>query len=145
MLFNKQIFSSAEKQQIVAAIGKAELLTSGEIRVHLEAKCKNGPIERAVEVFHQLGMHNTEHKNAVLLYLAWRDKKFAIIVDSGINAVVPANFWDGTKEVMKGHFSRGEFLEGVLFAITEVGSHLQQYFPCSADDKNELSDEISEG
>ena len=145
MFFNKQIFTAQQKKLIVAAIRETEKLTSGQIRVHLEAKCNKEPLVRAVEVFHQLGIHKTEHKNGVLIYIAWRDKKLAIVGDSGIHAVVPANFWDGTKEVMKGHFKKSEFLEGILFAIRETGSHLQQYFPHRNNDINELSDEISEG
>jgi len=141
----KQIFTDEQKKQIVSAIQEAEKLTSGQIKLHLEEKCPHEALKRAVEVFHKLEMHKTTHKNAVLIYLAWGDKKFAIAGDAGIHAVVPANFWDGTKEVMKSHFKKGEFLEGVLFAIRETGSHLQQYFPHQDDDKNELSDDISEG
>ena len=145
MFFKKQIFTDEQKQLIVAAILEAETVTSGQIKVHLEDKCPSEPYKRALEVFHKLGIHKTEHKNGVLIYIAWGDKKFAIIGDKGIHSVVPATFWDGTKEVMKGHFSKGEFLEGILFAIQETGSHLQQYFPHHDGDKNELSDDISEG
>jgi uncharacterized membrane protein len=146
MLFNKQFFTDAERKQIVQAITEAELMTSGEIRLHIEAKCnKENVIERASEVFFQLKMNETANQNGTLIYLAYEDKKFAILGDKGINEVVPANFWDGIKEVMSGHFKQGEFLQGVLFAITETGSHLKQYFPLKDDDKNELSNEISEG
>jgi uncharacterized membrane protein len=146
MLFNKQFFTDAERKQIVQAITEAELMTSGEIRLHIEAKCnKENVIERASEVFFQLKMNETANHNGTLIYLAYEDKKFAILGDKGINEVVPANFWDGIKEVMSGHFKQGEFLQGVLFAITETGSHLKQYFPLKDDDKNELSNEISEG
>ena len=145
MFQKKQIFTAEQKEQIVGAIREAEKVTSGQIKVHLEAKCSKDALERAVEVFHHLGIHKTRQHNGVLIYIAWRDQKFAIIGDSGINSVVPANFWDGTKEVMKGHFAKGGFLEGILFAINETGSHLEQYFPPQADGKNELSDEISEG
>jgi uncharacterized membrane protein len=89
-------------------------------------------------------MNETVHKNGVLIYLAYEDKKLAIIGDKGIDEVVPANFWDGIKEVMSGHFKQNEFLEGIIFAIQETGSHLKQYFPVQSDDKNELSNEISE-
>lgn len=85
------------------------------------------------------------HQNGVLLYIAYDDKLFAIIGDKGINHVVPANFWDGIKEVMTGHFKKNEFFEGVVFAIKESGMHLKQYFPLQDGDKNELSNEISEG
>lgn len=145
MFFNKQIFTAEQKQQIVAAIGEAEKVTSGQIKVHLEAKCPKEAMARALDVFHKLEMQKTTHKNAVLIYLAYSDKKFAIVGDEGIHAVVPANFWHGTKEVMKGHFKKGEFLAGILFAIKETGLHLEQYFPHQDGDTNELSNEISEG
>ena len=145
MIFKKHFFKEEERKKIVQSIAEAEAMTSGEIRLHIEAKCKNeNVLDRATEVFFQLKMNETVHKNGVLIYLAHEDKKFAIIGDKGIDEVVPANFWDGIKEVMSGHFKQNEFLEGIVFAIQETGSHLKQYFPVQADDNNELSNEISE-
>lgn len=142
----KHFFSDEQNKAIVKAIGEAEAMTSGEIRLHVEPKCKNeNTLDRAADVFFQLKMNETAQQNGVLIYLAYEDKKFAILGDKGIDAVVPANFWDGTKEVMSGHFKKGEFLEGLLFAIEETGSHLKQYFPLQSNDKNELTNEISEG
>lgn len=145
-MFRKQFFSEVQKTTIVKAIGEAEDMTSGEIRVHVEPRCKGKPVlDRATEVFHQLKMDTTANRNGVLIYIAYEDKQFAILGDQGINHVVPANFWDGTKEVMASHFKKGEFFEGVMFAIKECGMHLKQYFPVQEGDKNELSNEISEG
>lgn len=146
MLFDKPLFTAEEKKAIVEAIGSAEAMTSGEIRLHIEPHCKaDNVLDRGLEVFYQLKMNETALQNGVLIYLAYTDHKFAIIGDKGINAVVPATFWDGVKEVMAGHFKQGEFLQGVVFAIKETGMHLKQYFPLQSDDKNELSNEISEG
>lgn len=146
MLFQKSFFTADQKKAIVQAIADAEAMTSGEIRLHIEAKCKtDNVLDRATEVFFQLKMNETAHQNGVLIYIAQDDHKFAIIGDKGINEVVPANFWDGIKEVMHGHFKQGEFYEGVVFAIREAGFHLKQYFPLKDNDKNELTNEISEG
>jgi uncharacterized membrane protein len=146
MLFKKRFFTDGENHGIVKAISQAEAMTSGEIRVHIEAKCNNeNVLERATEVFHELKMDQTKDANGVLIYLAYEDRRFAILGDKGIDRVVPANFWDGTKEVMSGHFKKGEFYEGIIFAIQETGAHLKQYFPYQKDDKDELSNEISEG
>lgn len=145
-MFQKHFFTEEQRKTIVQAIADAEAMTSGEIRLHIEAKCKNkNVLDRATEIFFKLKMNETAQQNGTLIYLAYEDHKFAIIGDKGINEVVPANFWEGTKEVMSGHFKQGEFLEGLLFAIQETGSHLKQYFPLQADDKNELTNEISEG
>ena len=86
-------------------------------------------INKRFEIFYKLEMEKTVQQNGVLIYIAHEDRRFAILGDKGINHVVPANFWDGTKEVMAEHFKREEFLQGVVFAIQEVGSHLKQYFP----------------
>lgn len=144
MLFDKPLFTDEEKKSIVEAIHNAEAMTSGEIRLHTEKNCPGDPVERAVEVFHKLGMDKTTQANGVLIYLAYADHKFAIIGDKGINEVVPATFWDGTKEAMREHFKQGEFFQGIVFAVKETGFHLKQYFPLNTDDKNELSNDISE-
>lgn len=146
MLFKQNLFTDEEKKALVEAIGSAEAMTSGEIRVHVEAKCNtDNPLDRAVEVFYKLKMNETAQQNGVLIYIAYDDHKFAIIGDKGINAVVPGTFWDGVKEVMAGHFKEGEFFQGVVFAVKETGFHLKQYFPLRDNDKNELTNEISEG
>jgi uncharacterized membrane protein len=89
------------------------------------------------------GYHGTAERCAYLSGLH-EDHQFAILGDKGINHVVPANFWDSIKEVMREHFLKGEFFQGVVFAIKETGFHLKQYFPLQHNDKNELSNEISE-
>lgn len=145
MLFDRPLFTDEEKKTIVQAIHDAEAMTSGEIRLHTEKNCPGNPVERAVEVFYKLEMDKTAQANGVLIYLAYGDQKFAIIGDKGINEVVPANFWDGIKEAMREHFKQGEFFQGIVFAVKEAGFHLKNYFPLEDNDKNELSNEISEG
>jgi len=146
MLFRKSFFSDAEKTAIARAITDAEAMTSGEIRVHIEPSTNGANVmERALKVFKQLDMHKTAQANGILIYIAYSDKQFAILGDSGIDHVVPANFWDGIKEVMAMHFAKAEFYEGIVFAIKETGLHLKQYFPLHENDKNELPNEISEG
>jgi uncharacterized membrane protein len=130
---------------IVYTIGKAESRTSGEIRVHIESRCKSDVLDRAATVFKTLSMHKTKERNGVLFYLSVNDRKFAIIGDIGINAVVPADFWDTTKEIVISHFKKGEFTEGLLAGIELAGKHLKQYFPHEKNDVNELSDDISFG
>lgn len=139
-------FLGKENEKLIdEAIKKAEKETSGEISVHIESSCKTNVLDRAVDVFKTLSLHKTKERNAVLFYLSIKDHKFAIIGDSGINAVVPANFWDTTKELVLEHFKKGEYGQGLVKGIEMAGEHLKQYFPCQKDDVNELSDEISYG
>ena len=140
-----KIFNKEAQKQITDAIKAAELNTSGEIRVHIESKCSGDPYMRAAYLFSNLDMFNTKERNAVLIYLAYKSKKFAIIGDSGINEKVPANFWNDTKDMMAAKFSKGEFTEGISAAIANVGEKLKTYFTYKQDDVNEQSDEISFG
>ncbi len=140
-----RFFAQAEEHQIIAAIQHAEHETSGQIRVHVEGHCAGDAFARARAVFAGLGMQRTARRNGALIYLAVRDRKFAIVGDEGIHAVVPAGFWAEIRDAMAGHFRRGRFSEGVCHGIAAVGQHLKAYFPAQPGDRNELPDEISTG
>ena len=88
-------------------------------------------------------MNRTAERNGVLFYLAVVDKKFAILGDSGINAKVPAGFWDEISQLFKNKFREGKFTEGLSEGIIKAGEQLKTHFPFSKEDVNELSDEIS--
>lgn len=142
----EKLFSPEQKAQIVSAIQKAETRTSGEIQVHIENHCKGDVLDRAAEVFETLKMYQTKDRNGVLIYLAVTDHKFAILGDAGINAVVPADFWVKTKDLMASLFRQGKFTEGLIEGIHHAGDQLGTHFPYDAQgDKNELSDEVSFG
>ncbi len=141
----KKFFTEEEIQQIVAAIQAAEQETSGEVRVHLEKSCEGDVFQRALKVFQKIGMTHTAQRNGVLIYLALKNRKFAIVGDEGINRVVPENFWQDVAGILNAHFQEGKFCEGLCQAISRVGEKLKQYFPHQRGDVNELSDEISTG
>lgn len=139
-------FTSEQKKRIKAAIEEAEVNTSGEIRVHLEDRCKkNNVLDRAAQMFAELDMHKTDARNGVLIYMAVKDHKFAIIGDAGINTKVEDDFWDITKEKMLQHFKSGDLTQGLVEGILCAGERLKEHFPYQKDDKNELSDDISFG
>jgi uncharacterized membrane protein len=138
-------FTPEEKNRILEAIRTAEKDTSGEIRVHLENHCREDVLDRASNIFAKLKMHKTEKRNGVLFYMAIADKKFAILGDAGINAVVPGNFWDEIKQEMAEYFAEGKFTEGMAKGIEKAGKALKKDFPWQKDDINELPDDISFG
>jgi uncharacterized membrane protein len=137
------MINQVENDLIVTAIQKAEMQTSGEIRVHIDQKCASDPVKRAVQVFEKLGMHKTDLRNGVLIYVSFSDRKLAIIGDQGIDSVVPADFWLSTKDKMIHHFKENRFADGIIAAITEAGEQLKKFFPYMENDENELSNEIS--
>jgi len=141
----ENFFSEEAKSLIVEEIKKAEKETSGEVRVHIENRCKGDVMDRAAFIFAKLKMHKTELRNGVLFYLSVKDHKFAILGDAGINAVVPENFWDEVKEEMLKFFKQGDFAQGLIRGIQMAGEKLKEFFPYQDDDVNELPDDISFG
>lgn len=136
------IFSEEEQELIATTIANAEKLTSGEIRIAIEKHCKTDAFERATEYFFKLDMDKTAEKNGVLIYLAYEDHKFAIIGDSGINRVVPEDFWETTQIAMKAHFASGNYASGIIAGVTLAGEKLAVFFPTAHDDVNELPNDI---
>ena len=136
-------FTKEQQDEILASIRQAEDATSGEIRVHIETTCNEDVLDRAAWIFNKLKMHRTADRNGVLFYLAVGDRKFAVIGDGGINAIVPENFWDQIRETMQDLFREGKFTEGLSRGILMAGEQLRAHFPHQKNDVNELSDEIT--
>ncbi|PKA97445.1 TLP183/Psb32/MOLO-1 phosphatase superfamily protein [Flavobacteriaceae bacterium MAR_2009_75] len=141
----EDFLTQGEEQEVVQAILEAEKNTSGEIRVHIEAHTRLDIMVRAKEVFHMLKMDNTKDDNGVLIYVAVNDRKFAIFGDRGIDAVVPKDFWNTTKDAIQSQFKNGKFKQGIIDGILKAGEELNTHFPWQQDDENELSNEISKG
>lgn len=139
----KQILNREEDHRVVEAIKQAELNTSGEIKVHIENRCKGDVEERSLVVFDKLKLNETRLRNGVLIYIAVKDHKFAILGDEGINNVVEEGFWNDVKDLMAAAFKEGRFAEGLEQGIQRCGEKLKAYFPYQSDDINEIPDDIS--
>lgn len=137
--------SQEQQAEIIQAIKEAELGTSGEIRVHIESHCEGHPIERSKVLFFQLGMHQTDLQNGVLVYLAVKDRKFSIIGDKGIDANVPLEFWETIRDEMRPLLAKEAYGSGLALGVRRIGEALAIYFPYQREDLNELSDELSYG
>jgi len=138
-----EFFTPEGRKMIEDAIRKAELNTSGEIRVHIETSFTGDILDRAATVFARLNMHKTKLRNGVLVFFAIKNKQFAILGDAGINRVVPDNFWNNIKTVMESHFVNSEFAVGLSVGVKLAGEQLKKHFPFQKNDANELSNEIS--
>lgn len=140
----KKFFTDQQNQHIVEAIQHAEKETSGEVRVFIESKCSYvDALDRAAEIFQQLEMQKTEQRNAVLVYIAVRDRQLAILGDEGIHNKVGDEYWNAQVKQMITHFNKADFAEGIRQCVLQVGEALKNYFPYNKDtDKNELPDDI---
>lgn len=135
--------SIPDQGRVVDAIGEAEAMTSGEIRVHVTPKCGDDVMKDAIKAFNKLEMYKTRHRNGVLIYVAFESRKFAILGDAGINAVVPENYWDNEKDTLLSYLKQNDPATGLCQVIASVGEKLKTFFPIEEDDVNELSNEIS--
>jgi uncharacterized membrane protein len=134
-----------EHDRIVRAIKEAEAKTSGQIRVFLQrGKFEEDAIERAQKKFFQLGMQKTAERNAVLIFVAPRAQKFAVIGDEGVHQKCGEKFWQQLVARMREHFLREDFTQALLEAIESVGQVLARHFPRTGPLQNELPDEIVE-
>lgn len=143
----KDFFTAAEQQQIVGSIQSAEKRTSGEVRVFVESRCRFvDPIDRATEIFAGLKMQETAARNAVLVYVALKDRQLAIFGDKGIHEKVGTAFWNENVKLILSHFYKANYAEGIARVVTEIGEALYQHFPYDkGTDKNELPDDIVYG
>ena len=140
----QHFFTPAEQQAIVDAVTAAEKRTSGEIRVYVESHCSFvNAIDRAAEVFHKLRMEATNQRNAVLLYVAMKDRQLAVYADEGIYQREGKTFWlDAVKKILS-HFNKQNYAEGIAGVVHEIGESLANHFPYdAATTKNELPDDI---
>ena len=139
----REFFSQLEHDAIVAAIGEAEKKMCGEIRVFVSRKEPEDAVASAQRRFGKLGMDKTRERNGVLIYVAPRVRKFAIIGDVAIHQRCGDGFWKDVAAEITGHFKKGEFTDGIIHAIRRAGALMAQHFPRHDGDKNQLSDDIA--
>ncbi|CAN5266354.1 TPM domain-containing protein [soil metagenome] len=140
----KEFFTPTQKEKILKAIEHSEHNTSGEVRVYVESHCAYvDPIDRAIEIFYTLKMESTQLKNAVLVYVAMKDKQLAIYADEGIYKKAGSSFWKEEVQKMLSHFNKADYADGIATVVNEIGEALHTHFPFDATtDKNELPDDI---
>ena len=133
---------------IERAIKASETAHVGEIRFVVEGALDSTPLfkgqsarERAIDVFSQLRIWDTEHNNGVLIYLLLADRDVEIIADRGIHARAGSHEWDSICRQMETAFKQANFEGGVVGGIQAVTQHLTKHFPAAANDRNELPDE----
>jgi uncharacterized membrane protein len=144
LLTRKPLFTDEQQQQIVSAIQASEQLTSGEIRVYVESRCRYvNPLHRAAEIFAGLNMEKTAARNGVLVYVALKDRQLALFGDQGINQKVGSAFWNQQVKNIIGHFNKADYAGGIAKVVAEIGAALQTHFPFDkGTDRNELPDDI---
>jgi uncharacterized membrane protein len=138
-------FSQSVLADIERATQEVESRHAGEIRFAVERALdipqivsKLSPRQRALQIFAQLGVWDTEANNGVLIYVLLADRDVEIVADRGIAARVPAAEWEAICREMEQHYVAGRFGEGSIAGIRAVGRLLERHFPGSLADADEL-------
>ncbi|HEX4639602.1 MAG TPA: TPM domain-containing protein [Chthoniobacterales bacterium] len=141
----KEFLSKLEHDRIVQAIRDAESKTSGQIRVFIQrGKLNVDPLSAAQKRFHRLGMQKTPERNAVLIFVAPRAHKFAVIGDEGIHRKCGEDLWQRIVRQMREHFQNENFSDAIVDAIRETGDALAEQFPARSTSSGGLPDEVIE-
>jgi uncharacterized membrane protein len=141
----REFLSKVEHDRIVHAIREAESKTSGEIRVFIQrGKLNADPLVAAQKKFYQLRMHKTRERNAVLILVAPRAHKFAVVGDKAIHDKCGDEFWQRIVDGMRVHFQSEKFSHALVEAIDEIGKLLAAHFPGRPTPTNELPDDVIE-
>lgn len=114
---------------VVEAIREAEKKTTGEIRVYVTHKHVETPVIEAQKEFVRLGMAKSPHRNGVLIFVAPRAHKFAVIGDKAVHEKCGDEFWQKLAEAMTVYFKKSEFTEGIIHGVKKAGELLAEHFP----------------
>jgi|WetSurMetagenome_2_1015567.scaffolds.fasta_scaffold111550_2 uncharacterized membrane protein len=143
----KKYLSKTDLEELKNEIGKIESCTSGEIRLCF--KLKRGFHERkltcrelAIKEFYKLEMQKTLDKTGVLIFVLFKERKFEIVADEGINSKINQKTWELITSHLKTEFAQGNFKTGFIKCLNEIKNILIKEFPIKAGDKNELPDDI---
>ena len=142
----KAFLNALDHERIVKAIAQAEACSRAEVRVHVSNQAVTDAPKAAAEQFEKLGMTATAERNGVLIYVAPRSQKFAIIGDSGIHQSCGQSFWQEVAAAMEADFRAGRFTDGIVRGLARTGEALGTHFPRKEGvcDLNELKDEVTE-
>lgn len=143
----RKAFPRSTLDKIEQAVRASESLHVGEIRFAVEGALDGAPLlkgqsarDRAIDLFAQLRVWDTQHNTGVLIYLLLADRAVEIVADRGIHAVVGAQPWSAVCRQMEAAFRQADFEGGVLGGVQAVTQHLASHFPSQIDKSNELSD-----
>jgi len=131
-----------EDEKIVAAIREAEHGTSGQIRVHISHRKISDALAQAQNRFEKLGMTKTRERNAVLIYVAPRARKFAVVGDIAVHAKCGEEFWKKVSAEMTRDLQNASPTNAIVNAVKKIGALLAEHFPPQPNEQNELPDKV---
>jgi uncharacterized membrane protein len=143
----RRAFPRAALKAIERTIQECERTHHGQIRFVVEHSLDlvhllrgSTARDRAIELFAQLHVWDTEHNNGVLIYLLLADRNVEILADRGVHARVGPEGWEPIGREMERAFRDGDFERGVVRGIRAVSEHLDRHYPSGRAQPDELPD-----
>lgn len=134
--------SREEASRVAAAVQQAESQTSAEIKVVLTRFAWLDLRAKAAKLFRKHGLDRTAARNCVMILIVPSNREFLVYGDTGIHAKVGQLFWHEMRDAIASEFRAGRVVEGLEAGVRLAGAKLAEYFPHSADDKDEVSNAI---
>ncbi len=132
----RRAFPPAALEKIGAAIAEGEKAHRGQVRFVIEASIplarvlrRLTPRERALEVFGDARVWDTEENCGVLVYVLLADHAVEIVSDRGIHGRVGAGAWESVCRKMEEAFKSSRFADGALAGIAAINALLAQHYP----------------
>jgi uncharacterized membrane protein len=140
----KHFLSAIEHTGVHAAIKSAEEGTSGDIVVYITHKRVEDPLAAANAEFRKLRLEAAKDKNSLLIFVAPKSQKFAVVGGTAFHGKVGQTWWDELSALLTRHFKEGRYTDGLIAAIERAGEALKTHFPAAKVDRTGQSDIVEE-
>ena len=152
----QRVFTPAIVQRLTQCVSASEVRHTGEVRICVEASLPlsylwrhvwhRQPVpelvhQRALDLFGELRVWDTQHNNGVLIYLLLAERSIELVADRGVDRLVPPDHWQTMVARLAQDLQAGRFEQGLTLALGEVSALLEHHFPApsGAPRANELA------
>lgn len=141
-------FDPQTRRAVEEAVAASERCHRGELRFAVESRLGIAALlagetarERALELFANLGVWDTEENSGILVYVLLADRRVEIVADRGYRSVT-AERWRAICQEMEAAFRVGAYRQGALEGVLGCAEHATALFPADGADPNELPDPV---
>lgn len=128
------MFTKKQYEQFNQHLSDAKKISGAHIYLHIEKKCRGCILTAAKKFLHYRKRHDATQAHAVCIFIAEKDKKFAIIGDQAIEKITEPDFWHDCRDLLSEHFQRDEKTKGITQLIDHIANHLSEPFPPTSND-----------
>jgi uncharacterized membrane protein len=132
----RRAFPVGVLERIEAEVTDGEKRHRGQVCFVIEASLplvrvlrRLSPRERALEVFGEARVWDTEENCGVLVYVLLADRDVEIVADRGIHGRVGTGAWESICRKMEKAFRNGRFGDGAIEGVTEINALLAAHYP----------------